>query len=432
MSDSALAAERAPASAATARRSSGTWVWLAALAALLALPHVPGLDSDYGRSLLTQMAIASVFALSFNVLFGQTGLLSFGHAVYFGLGAYAAIHFMRAINHGLPVPIVLVPLAGAAGGLAAGIVFGSVTTKKAGTIFALITLGVGELVYAATFMLPGIFGGEEGVSASRTRAPAIAGLTMSSQLEVYYATALWALAAAMLIHAFMRTPVGRICNAVRDNPERAEFIGYNTRRVRFIAFAVAGLFAGLAGGLNAINYEIVAADAVSAQRSGTVLIMTYIGGASHFVGPVLGAVTITWLQTSLSGYTSAWLLYLGLFFIVVILYAPAGLAGLLLMHQRLIGTRAIRALLGAYAVALLPAMVMAAGAIAAIEMSYRLATQPELGTKMRILWTAVDAGTAAPWIVSALMFGAGFVAFRATWPLIGRVWSRASAAAIAR
>ena len=432
MSDSAVAAERTPVSRAVARRPSGAWVWLAVFAALLALPHVPGLDSDYGRSLLTQMAIAAVFALSFNILFGQTGLLSFGHAVYFGLGAYAAIHLMRAINHGLPLPVVLVPLAGAAGGLLAGILFGSVTTKKAGTIFALITLGVGELVYAATFMLPGIFGGEEGVTASRTRAPAFGGLTMSSQLEVYYATALWALAAAMLIHAFMRTPVGRICNAVRDNPERAEFVGYNTRRVRFIAFAVAGLFAGLAGGLNAINYEIVAADAVSAQRSGTVLIMTYIGGASHFVGPVLGAVTITWLQTSLSGYTSAWLLYLGLFFIVVILYAPAGLAGLLLMHQRVIGTRALRGLLGAYAISVVPAMIMAAGAIVLIEMSYRLATQPELGTKMRILWTAVDAGSPGPWIVAALMLAAGFIAFRATWPLVARAWSRASAEAGAR
>jgi branched-chain amino acid transport system permease protein len=407
-------------------------VWLVALALLVALPHVPGLDTDYGRSLLTQMAIAAVFALSFNILFGQTGLLSFGHAVYFGLGAYAAIHLMRAINHGLPVPIVLAPLAGAAGGLLAGIVFGSVTTKKAGTIFALITLGVGELVYAATFMLPGIFGGEEGVTASRTRAPSLFGLTFSSQLEVYYATAAWALAAAMLIHAFMRTPVGRICNAVRDNPERAEFVGYNTRRVRFTAFAVAGLFAGLAGGLNAINYEIVAADAVSAQRSGTVLIMTYIGGAGHFVGPVLGAVTITWLQSNLSGYTSAWLLYLGLFFIVVILYAPAGLAGLLLMHQRVIRARAFPALLGAYLVALVPATIMACGAIVLIEMSYRLATQPELGTRMRLLWTAIDAGSPWPWIAAMLMVAAGFAAFRATWPLVGRAWARASAAGSSR
>ena len=110
------------------------------------------------------MGIAAVFALSFNVLFGQTGLLSFGHAVYFGLGGYAAIHFLRAINHGLPIPIPLVPLAGAAGGLLFGILLGSVTTRRAGTIFALISLGVGELVYAATFMLPGYFGGEEGAS----------------------------------------------------------------------------------------------------------------------------------------------------------------------------------------------------------------------------------------------------------------------------
>ncbi len=431
MTDSAVAAEPSTVNV-SAGRASGMRVWLAALALLLVLPHVPGLDSDYGRSLLTQMGIAAVFALSFNILFGQTGLLSFGHAVYFGLGGYAAIHFMRAINHGLPVPIVLVPLAGAAGGLLFGMLFGSVTTKKAGTIFALITLGVGELVYAATFMLPGIFGGEEGITASRTRAPALLGLTFSSQLEVYYATALWALAAAMLIHAFMRTPVGRICNAVRDNPERAEYVGYNTRRVRFIAFAVAGMFAGLAGGLNAINYEIVAADAVSAQRSGTVLIMAYIGGAGHFVGPVLGAVTITWLQSNLSGYTSAWLLYLGVFFIVVILYAPEGLAGLLLMHRSVLRTRAFRAILAAYAVALAPAILMASGAVVLIEMSYRLATQPELGTKMRLLWTVIDAGSPWPWIVAALMLVAGFVAFRATWVLVAGAWNRASAEAAAR
>src|SRR5512144_1691221 len=132
-------------------------VWMLAAAMLALLPLVPGLASDFGRSLLSQMAIAAVFALSFNVLFGQTGLLSFGHAVYFGLGGYAAIHFMHAINQGLPIPIPIVPLAGAAGGLLCGVLFGSVTTRRAGTIFALISLGVGELVYAATFMLPGVF-----------------------------------------------------------------------------------------------------------------------------------------------------------------------------------------------------------------------------------------------------------------------------------
>src|SRR5512144_446323 len=134
------------------------YVLVATIAALLVLPYVPGLDSDFGRSLLTQMAIAAVFALSFNLLFGQTGLLSFGHAVYFGLGGYAAIHLMRAINQGLPLPVVLVPLAGALAGLGFGIVFGFLTTRRGGTIFALISLGVGELVQAASLMLPSFFG----------------------------------------------------------------------------------------------------------------------------------------------------------------------------------------------------------------------------------------------------------------------------------
>ncbi|MFI4953043.1 MAG: branched-chain amino acid ABC transporter permease [Burkholderiales bacterium] len=428
MTDAAAAAGQLSSFVAGGRRRSGLLL-LAIAAVLLALPHVPGLDSDFGRSMLTQMGIAAVFALSFNLLFGQTGLLSFGHAVYFGLGGYAAIHLMRAINHGLPLPVLLVPLAGAAGGLLGGLLFGAVTTKRAGTIFALISLGVGELVYAATFMLPGIFGGEEGVTASRTRAPVDLGLSLGSQLQVYYAVMLWAVVAAMSMYAFTRTPVGRMCNAVRDNPERAEFVGYNTQRVRLVAFAMAGLFAGLAGGLHAINYEIVSADAVSAQRSGTVLIMAYIGGAGYFIGPILGAIAITWLQSSLSDYTSAWLFYLGVFFIVMILYAPSGLAGLIMMHRPIARPRAIAGVLAAYSVALLPLAVMAAGAVLAIEMSYRLATQPELGTRMHLLWTAVDAASPWPWIVAAVALAGGFLLFRASWGFIASAWERATARA---
>jgi branched-chain amino acid transport system permease protein len=399
--------------------------WLAAIALLAVLPHVPGLESDFGRSLLSQMGIAAVFALSFNVLLGQTGLLSFGHAVYFGLGGYAAIHLMRAINHGVPIPIVLVPLAGAAAGLFAGIVLGSVTTRRAGTIFALITLGIGELVYAATFMLPSIFGGEEGITASRTRGPAILGIDLASQLAVYYVVACWALIATALMHAFAATPVGRMCNAVRDNPQRAAFIGYNTQAVRLVAFALAGLCAGLAGGLHAINYEIVAADSVSALRSGTVLLMTYIGGVGHFMGPVIGAIILTWLQASLSGYTSAWLLYLGLFFMVTIVFARSGVAGLIAMHAPIARTRAFRRVLLAYVVAAVPASLMTLGAVIAIEMSYRVATQPELGTRMRIAGIAVDAAAPWSWIAAALLAVGGFALFAKTWPLVASAWARA-------
>jgi branched-chain amino acid transport system permease protein len=410
----------------------GAWQLGLAIVVLAILPLLPGLDSDFGRSLLTQMAIAAVFALSFNLLFGETGLLSFGHAAYFGLGGYAAILAMRAINHGLPLPIVLVPIAGALGGLAAGAAFGAVTTRRAGTIFALISLGIGELVYAATFMLPGIFGGEEGITASRTRASVDFGVPLASQLAVYYAVAAWGVFAALLMHGFTRTPVGRMCNAVRDNPERAEFIGYSTQRVRFIAFAAAGLFAGLAGGLHAINYEIVAADAVGAQRSGTVLIMAYVGGAAHFIGPVLGAIVITWLQSSLSGYTSAWQLYLGLFFIIMIVYAPSGLAGLLVRHVPIARTRAFGGVLGAYAIAAVPLAAAAAGVVLLVEMSYRLATQPELGTRMRLLWMQVDAATAWPWIIAIAALVAGGFAFQRTWRVVAAAWSRAATEAAGR
>src|SRR4030095_7663142 len=175
------------------------------------------------------------------------------------------------------------------------------------------------------------------------------------------------------------------------------------RMVRLIGFSTAGMFAGLAGGLHAINYEIVAADSVSALRSGTVLLMTYIGGAGYFIGPVLGAATLTWLQVSLSGYTSAWLLYLVLFFIVMILFAPVGIASLIMMHAPVLRTSAFSKLIRAYVVALVPALVMLAGALILIEMSYRVSTQPELGTRMRLLWIPVDAGTPWPWLLATVL-----------------------------
>ncbi|MGE5064033.1 MAG: branched-chain amino acid ABC transporter permease [Myxococcales bacterium] len=414
-----------PAVAPGHERPRGYRPWIAASMMLLVLPHVPGLDSDFGRSLLTQMAIAAVFALSYNVLLGQTGLLSFGHAAFFGLGGYVAIHFMQAINRGLPLPIPLAPLAGAAGGLVFGIVFGSATTRRGGTIFALISLGVGELVYAATFLLPGYFGGEEGITASRTRGPHLPGIDFGSQLQVYYLVAAWAFVAALLMYAFTRTPLGRMCQAVRDNPERVEFIGYNPQRVRFFAFAIAAMFAGLAGGLHAINYEIVGADAVGAQRSGNALLMAYIGGTGHFAGPVLGAAALTWLQAGLSGYTSAWLLYVGVFFMLMIVCAPAGLAGILERHGRLLRTKAWRPVAKAYAIALVPALAMAAGAIVLVEMSYRLATQPELGTVIELFRMQFDAASAWPWVEAAAALAGGLIALRQVSPRIAAAWNTA-------
>jgi len=400
--------------------------WLFAAIVLIILPHVPGLDGNFGRSLLSQMGIAAVFALSYNLLLGQTGLLSFGHAVYFGLGGYAGIHLMRAINAGLPIPMPLVPLAGAATGLAFGMLFGALTTRRAGVVFALISLGVGELVFAAMRILQGFSGGEEGITANRGMGPHPFGLTFGPQLQVYYVIVFWSAMAAALMAAFLRTPAGRMCNAVRDNPERAAFIGYDPVRIRFVVFCVAAMFAGLAGGLHALNYEIVAAEAVGAGRSGTVLLMAYIGGVHSFFGAVLGAVTITWLQVSLSDYTTAWQLYLGLFFIAVVLFAPGGLSGLLLMHRPILGTRAFLHVVKSYAIAALPALAAAAGAIMLLEINYRRATQPDTGARMRLFWMDIDTSSVWPWLSAIALLAGGAFLFNRCRRLVANAWQQAS------
>jgi branched-chain amino acid transport system permease protein len=399
----------------------GRWILLAAV--LAGLPLVPGLDSNFMRSMLSQMSIAAIFALSFNMLLGQTGLLSFGHAVYFGLGGYIAIHAMRLINAGMPVPMPLVPLFGAAGGLFFGLLIGSVTTKRAGTVFAMITLGLGELVVAASLMLTRFFGGEEGITANRTKGPHPFGLTFASQLSVYYIIAFWVFVSIALMYGYTRTPLGRMCNAVRDNPERAEFVGYNPQRVRFITFAVSAMFAGIAGGLHAVNYEIVAAEALGAARSGAVLLMAFIGGIGTFAGPIVGAVVITWLQVSLSDYSTAWQLYLGLFFVIMVLFAPGGLTGLVLMHLPLVRARLLHKVLPAYLVAVVPAFVMLLGAVFLLEINYRLATSPELGRKTTFLSIPVDMSTPWPWLAGVAVLAVGYLGFRWSMRLVAGAWS---------
>jgi branched-chain amino acid transport system permease protein len=402
------------------------WLWVVASAGAFALPFIPGLDGDFGRSLLSQMGISVIFALSFNMLLGQTGLLSFGHAVYFGLGGYVAVHFMRLINAGLPVPMPLVPLAGGLGGLFFGIVLGSVSTRRAGTVFAMITLGMGELVSALAFMLTRFFGGEEGITANRTKAPHLLGITGASQLQVYELVAVWVLLSVAAMYLFTRTPIGRMCNAVRDNPERAEFVGYDPQRVRFIAFAASAFFAGIAGGLHAINYEIVAAEAVGATRSGIVLLMAFIGGAGDFAGPILGAVLITWLQVSLSDFTTAWQLYLGIFFILMVLFVPGGLSSMIMMHRPAFRARLLGRLLPSYIVSLVPAVVIAVGASLLLEINYRLATKPELGTRMTLFWVPMDMSRPWPWAGALAVLGVGVYGAMRTWPRVVAAWQDVS------
>jgi branched-chain amino acid transport system permease protein len=224
--------------------------------------------SDFGITLLAQVMIAIVACLSYNMLLGQGGMLSFGHAVYSGLGTFVAVHAMVAIaNKTMPIPTSLIPLVGGLAGVFFAIILGYVTTKKAGTPFAMITLGIGELVLAMALMIPEFFGGEGGISANRSAGKPFMGITFGPNIQVYYLLALYAFVCTAAMFAFTRTPLGRMLNAVRDNPERVEFIGYSTQHVRYLSFVIAGLFAGVSGGMAALNFEIATAEVVGSGRS---------------------------------------------------------------------------------------------------------------------------------------------------------------------
>jgi branched-chain amino acid transport system permease protein len=385
--------------------------WLLLAIAFLAAPWAfPG---NFALTLLTQMGTFIIFALSYNMLLGQGGMLSFGHAVYSGLGAYVAVHAlnMMAKAGGVALPLPLLPLVGGLAGLAFGVLFGYVTTKRAGTTFAMISLGIGELVYACVLMLPDFFGGEAGVSTNRTALGPFLGLTFGPAMQVYYLVAAWCLASMVAMHALTRTPLGRMANAVRDNPERAEFVGYDTQKVRFLQLVLSAFFAGVSGALSCINFEIVSAENVSALRSGGVLLATFIGGIPFFFGPVLGSVIFILFVAALSGLTKAWLLYLGLFFCIMVLYAPGGVASLVLMQVPLIRARRFGRLAAPYAAAGAAAAIALAGLIGIVESVYRLSdTLP--GSTLTLAGIETDAARPAIWVVSTALLIMGMVLLR--------------------
>ncbi|WP_038741060.1 branched-chain amino acid ABC transporter ATP-binding protein/permease [Burkholderia pseudomallei] len=295
--------------------------WLAFVALLV----VPALAWPRGWMLgyLAQTAAMIVLALSYNLLLGTTGLLSFGHAAFAGLGAFVAAHGFN--RYGLPLP--LVPLAGGAAGAAFGALFGFVATRRAGTAFAMITLGIGELVAAAAWSVPEWFGGAGGVSIDRAAGPALAGWEFGKPMHAYALIATWCVVAAVAMRVLVRTRLARLANAVRDNPARVAALGTDPCRVRFAMAIAAAFFAGVAGALTLIDVEVATAESVGMLRSSAVLFATVIGGTTAFFGPVVGAVLLTFFSVFVASVSRAWLLYLGLLFVAVVLAAPGGASG---------------------------------------------------------------------------------------------------------
>ncbi len=404
----------------------GRWlVWSLFALALLAAPLL--FRSGASVSMLSLTGTVMIFALSYNMLLGQGGMLSFGHAVYSGLGAFIAIHAINLAGAGtLPIPLTLIPLVGGIAGFLFGALFGYVTTKRSGTTFAMISLGIVELVFACSLMFPGFFGGEAGISANRVYGKPFLGISYGPQIQVYYLIAFWLFASTAAMYALSHTPLGRIANAVRDNPERAEFIGYDTRRVRWLQLMLSGFFAGIAGALSAINFEIVTAENVSLARSGSVLLFTFIGGTGVFFGPLLGAIVGVFMTVMLSEFTKAWQLYLGLFFILMVMFAPEGLAGLLLTNLRMVRYRQMQRVLPAGAAVLGAALLAAAGAVVMIEMLYHWSLEAAQGTQFSLLGMSVDTARTAHWLAGAVLLAVGGLLFALARKPFLQVWGAAN------
>jgi branched-chain amino acid transport system permease protein len=366
--------------------------------------------SNLSHTMLAQMGIAIIACLSYNMLLGQGGMLSFGHAVYTGLGSYMAMHALNALSAGkLGIPVSLLPLVGGVAGMGFAVLLGWVTTRKSGTPFAMITLGVAELVFAMSLMFSEFFGGEAGISGNRVAGQPFMGITFGPQVQIYYLIAIYTFVCVALMYAFTQTPLGRILNAVRDNPERVEFIGYNTQRVRYTAFIISGFFAGIAGGLGALNFEIVTAEVVGAGRSGAYLLFTFLGGATFFFGPIIGGVLMVIAFVLLSELTKAWLLYLGLIFLFMVMYAPGGIASLIMMNLRVAKFGKLRQIWASYLGLGVTAMVMLIGAGAMIEMVYHLQLNSALGDVVRFMGVPLNAKGVDTWVgaIFVLLTGLG-------------------------
>jgi len=363
-----------------------------------------------------QMLIAALFASAYSLLSGRAGMLSFGHAAYFGVGAFATVHAMNALNGTGLLPTPLLPLAGAGAGLAFGVVAGWFATQRTGTAFAMITLAIAELLHALAPQLRGWFGGESGISTMRMPAW---GLNFGSTTQVYYLTLAWVLAALALLYFHTLTPPGRLTLALRENEHRLRFLGYDVHGLGVSAFAISGLFSGLAGALQVVSNESANYVVFDAGVSASVVLNSYIGGVTAFLGPALGAALMTFFGYAVSDATQAWLLYQGVIFVLVMMFMPDGLVGLLAVIGRLVRTLGIRAapLMAGW---LLAGLLLVAGGVFLVELVQRLCSQDyramarvgEAWPAVRLLgreWLPAAAGTWAT-VLLPLAAGGGLLA----------------------
>ena len=304
-------------------RTGDLLVWLLLLAAPFWLPLAGGYVE-----LGTRVVILGLAAMSLNFLLGYTGVLSFGHAAYFGLGAYGVAMTMKYWIESTPLAIAV----GVAVGTAAAAIIGPLIARLRGVYFAMCTIAFGQVFYFIAFQWRDVTGGDDGLSAWH-RMPLNFGFTQIDILnnnKAFYSVVLAFFAAAVAFMAFLlRSPFGRTLLAIRENERRARFLGIPVDRHIWLSWVVSCGFVSLAGALYALLNDFVDPRALRWDQSGTFVIMTVLGGMRSFWGPLIGAAIFIVLQDYISSHTENWMSFVGLIFVLVVLFFPRGVLGIL-------------------------------------------------------------------------------------------------------
>lgn len=300
------------------RSRTGIILGLATLAVAVAFPHI----APY-QGLATEVLIFALFAVAYDLVLGYAGMLSFGHAAFFGLGAYGTGIALVRIYPSVPIAL----LVGVVVSSVAAFLIGYASIRRRGIYFTMVTLAFAQLFYFIAFKWTSLTGGDDGLQG--VPRPSIGFIDLRPEINLYYFVLVLVVLSIALIVRVVNSPFGKTLEALRENRNRAMSIGYDVDRFRLIAFVISGFFSGLAGGAYALLLNFVPLNSLHWTTSGEVVVMTITGGMGTLFGPILGAVGIIILRDVMSTYTESWSLIMGVLFMLTVLGFRGGIAGIL-------------------------------------------------------------------------------------------------------
>lgn len=292
------------------------------------------------EALSTQIIIFGLLALGYNILYGYTGLLSFGHAAFFGLGAYASGIVLVRTNCSLWTSIgvgIVVSAIGAA-------IIGFFCLRRRGIYFALLTLAFSQMLYYIAYTWVSVTGGEpglRGIPRPPLELPGVFSINIYTPMRFYFFTLAFVIISLIILKRILESPFGKVLESIRENEKRSRACGYHTNRIKWLSFIFSGIFSGLAGALHTLYINFVGIDQLYWATSGMIVMMTLLGGPGTFFGPFIGAGVFLYLEDIISAFTKYWMIFLGPIFVLCVLFFPQGIWGTIKNYTDKYGRKSI-------------------------------------------------------------------------------------------